>query len=103
MEHVNKYILKNTYIYTIRLHETRKCFRYFLLFYSDNVRLITYHIGISTPLQTLTGLSGSRSLRFLEFLDIRHVEVVRLSALHTGGLYPLRDIPGNNRAVGKIK
>jgi hypothetical protein len=30
----------------------------------------------------------SRSLRLLEFLDNRHMQVVRLSALRTGRLYP---------------
>jgi hypothetical protein len=31
---------------------------------------------------------GSRRLRLPDFHDIRHMKVVRLSALHTGRLYP---------------
>jgi hypothetical protein len=33
-------------------------------------------------------LGGSRRLRLAEFLDNRHMKVVRLSALRTGRLYP---------------
>ena len=40
----------------------------------------------STPLQAWIGPEGSRSLR----LDNRHMEVVSLSALRTGHLYPPR-------------
>jgi hypothetical protein len=40
------------------------------------------------PLQTWTGPEGSRRLRLPGFLDNRHMEVVRLSALRTCRLYP---------------
>jgi hypothetical protein len=40
------------------------------------------------PATGLTDPWGSRSLRLLEFLDNRHMKVVRLSALRTGRLYP---------------
>jgi len=39
-------------------------------------------------LQAWTGPEGSRRLRLPEFLDNRHMKVVRLSALRTGRLYP---------------
>jgi len=35
-----------------------------------------------------TGPEGSRRLRLPEFLDIRHMNVVRLSTLRTGRLHP---------------
>jgi hypothetical protein len=44
--------------------------------------------GKAFPLQAWTGPWGSRRLRFLEFLDNRHMKVVRLSALRTGRLHP---------------
>jgi len=40
------------------------------------------------PLHARTSLEGSRSFRLIEFLDIRHTKVVRLSALCSGRLYP---------------
>jgi hypothetical protein len=51
---------------------------------------VTVHVikGKAFPLQAWTGPCGSRRLRLLEFLDSRHMKVVRLSALHTGRLYP---------------
>jgi hypothetical protein len=41
---------------------------------------------IAIQLQVWTDLKGSRSLRLPEFLDGRHMKVVRLSALLTGWL-----------------
>jgi len=46
--------------------------------------------GKAIPLQACTGSEGSRRLRLPKFLDIRHMKVVSLSALHTGRLYPFR-------------
>ena len=42
----------------------------------------------AVPLQSWTGSEGSSRLRLPEFLDSRHMKVVRLSALHTGRIYP---------------
>jgi hypothetical protein len=42
------------------------------------------------------GPQGSRSLRLPEFLDNHHMKVVRLSALCTGCLYPIEEIPGSH-------
>jgi hypothetical protein len=39
-------------------------------------------------IRAFTGFEGSRRLRFPEFLDIRHMKVVRFLALLTGRLYP---------------
>jgi hypothetical protein len=44
--------------------------------------------GKSIPVQAWTGPEGSRRLRLPEFIDNRHIKVVRLSALRTGRLYP---------------
>jgi hypothetical protein len=43
---------------------------------------------INYPITGLTGPWGSRRLRLPEFLDNRHLKVVRLTALCTGLLYP---------------
>ena len=48
------------------------------------------------PLQTWTGPYRSRKYRLAEFVDNRHMKVARLSALHTGPLYPPRKIPGTH-------
>jgi hypothetical protein len=40
--------------------------------------------GKANPLQSWTGLEGSRRLRLTRFKDNRHIKVVRLSAIHTG-------------------
>jgi hypothetical protein len=44
--------------------------------------------GKAFSLQVWTGPWGFRRLRLLEFLDNRHMKVIRLSALRTGRLYP---------------
>jgi hypothetical protein len=44
--------------------------------------------GEVVPLQARCGPEGSRRLRLLDFHDIRHMKVVRLSASHTGRLHP---------------
>ena len=36
----------------------------------------------------ITGTEGSRRLRFPDFLDCRHLKVIRLPVLRTGRLYP---------------
>jgi hypothetical protein len=47
------------------------------------------HVKVKAiPLQVWTGPEGSRRLRLSDFKDIRHMKVVRLSALSTGRLYP---------------
>jgi hypothetical protein len=43
-------------------------------------------------LQAWIGPLGSRRLKLLEFIDSRHIKEARLSALHTGRLYPAGDI-----------
>jgi len=44
--------------------------------------------GKSTPIQAWAGPYGFMRLRLLDFLDNRHMKVVRLLALRTGRLYP---------------
>jgi hypothetical protein len=51
------------------------------------------------PLQALTDPEVSRRLR-LRFQDNRHMKVARLSALHTGHLYPPGIIPGTHFCCG---
>jgi hypothetical protein len=43
------------------------------------------------PVQAWTGPEGSRRLRLPDFIDNRHLKVVRLSALCTGRLYPQQE------------
>ena len=52
--------------------------------------------GNAIPLQAWTDPESSRRLRFLDFKDIRHIKVVRLSALPTGRLYPTGNILGTH-------
>jgi hypothetical protein len=62
---------------------------YMMLIHLEYVSLcILYVVIYAFPLQAWTGLSGSRGLRLLEFLENRHIKVVRLLALSTGRLYP---------------
>jgi hypothetical protein len=53
-------------------------------------RTVGWYVN-AIPLQAWTGPLGSRIWNHPEFLDNRHMKVVRLSALRTGRLYP----PGN--------
>ena len=48
------------------------------------------------PLQAWTGPEASKSLRLSRFQDIRHMKVVRLSALRTGRLYSPENTPGTH-------
>jgi hypothetical protein len=47
-----------------------------------------------------TSPESSRRLKLQEFLDNRHMKVVRLSALRTGRLYSPGNIPGTHAAEG---
>jgi hypothetical protein len=48
--------------------------------------------GKAFPLPAWRGPWGSRRLRLPEFLDNRHMKVVRLSALRIGRLYPQESV-----------
>jgi hypothetical protein len=50
----------------------------------------TVRKGKTNTVQAWTGPEGSRNLRLPEFLDIRHMKVVRLSALRTGHFNPTK-------------
>jgi len=52
--------------------------------------------GKAVPLQARCGPEGSRRFRLPDFHDIRHVNVVRLSASRTGRLLPPGNIPGTH-------
>ena len=50
--------------------------------------------GKAVPIQAWAWLQGAGKLRLLQFLDNQHMEMVRLSNLYTGHLYPPQDTPG---------
>jgi len=58
-------------------------------------RFYLYLIHIATLLKTWTGPQGIRRLRLPEFPDIRHMKVVRLSAVCTGHFYDPGTTPGS--------
>jgi len=53
-----------------------------------DTRYDTTNKGKSLPLPAWTGPEGSRTFEAPRFQDSRHMNVVRLSALRTGLLYP---------------
>ena len=55
----------------------------------------TRRTGKAIPLQTWTAPWGFRKFRLPEFLENRHMKVVRLSTLRTGRLY----LPGDTRGI----
>jgi len=52
-----------------------------------NIMACTKVEGKAIPLQAWTG-RGFQEVEALRFQDNRHMKVVKLSALHTGRLYP---------------
>jgi hypothetical protein len=66
------------------LHETA----YIVLKIGRSFRHFGKKKGKAFPLQAWTGPSGFQEFEAPEFLDNRHLKVVRLSALRTGCLYP---------------
>jgi hypothetical protein len=63
-----------------------------VIFWTSSIQLCTikykYVEGKTIPLENCIGLGESRSLRLPRLSDNRHMNVARLSALHTGRLYP---------------
>ena len=78
--------------------------------FSESVTLTADTVPISTNLESswrvknlksnpITGLGrpcGFQEVEAPRFQDSRHIKVVRLSALHTGRLYPPGNIPGTH-------
>jgi hypothetical protein len=58
--------------------------------FSSRAHTTSYSVskGKAFPLQAWTGHWGFLKVEAPEFLDNRHMKVVRLSALRTGRLYP---------------
>jgi hypothetical protein len=50
----------------------------------------------SNPITGLDRPLGFQEVEAHRFIDNRHMKVIRLSALSTGHLYPLGNIPGTN-------
>ena len=50
----------------------------------------------TTPLHALDRPRMFHKVNTPRFQDIKHIKVVRLSALRTGYLYPIGNIPGNH-------
>jgi hypothetical protein len=65
-------------------------------FLSSFTRGAGHSKGKAIPLQPWTGPEGSRRLRLPDFKTIENMNVVRLSALRTGRLYPPSIIPGTH-------
>ena len=72
-----------SYIRSAHIRLVNTCFK--VLVYKAG--LCFARVVISVPLQAWSGPEGSRKLRFPDFMT-RHREVVRLSALRTGRIYP---------------
>ena len=50
----------------------------------------------ANPKQSQIGTNVSKRMRLPEISDSRHINVIRLSALSSGRLYPPQKIPGNH-------
>ena len=66
----------------------QRFFPSFNLFSADQQTGCRLPVAKAIPVQVWTCLWGFRKLRLSEFLDNRHLKVVRLSAIRTGRLYP---------------
>jgi len=66
---------------------------YYFLVHAVTLNVLHTERKIAT-LKAWIGPYGSRSLGLQEFLDIWHIKMVRLSALHNGRLYPQENIAG---------
>jgi hypothetical protein len=78
------------YIYIIFVNFSRGATIYLLFNICAEIK------GKAITLQSWAGPEGSRRLKPPEFLDNRNMNVVRLSALRTGRLYPPGYIPGTH-------
>jgi len=66
------------------------------LSYAESFFLIIMVKVKSNPITGLYRLSGFQEVEASRFQDNRHMNVVRLSALSTGCLYPPGNIPGTH-------
>jgi hypothetical protein len=65
------------------------------------ITLWTWRYVRAALLHVWTGTQSSRRLRLPEFLDNRHTNVARLSALRTGRLYAPEKIPGTCQGLSR--
>jgi len=71
------------------------------LFFFGNFGALHKNVkGKEIPVQTYYRACGFQKVEVPRFLDNRHKKLVRLSALHIGRLYPLRNAPGTCFCLG---